>query len=425
MAATYIDAGASNAQFFQKLRRRDDEDIMTAPVLQLGDAAIAPGRLHLPPADPNASAPLPIDLVLWSAGLNVASRSILRRIFGWKRYPGKASDICAAVIEGCWTGEFFAGSAGHFKQFWTRDLAMCTPALCRLGHGERVVRSWEWGLERFARAGKITTTIFNRRFARDVYAYACDSLPLLLYGLREAGAEHLVEQHRELLAREIHRFHEVVFDPTLGMARTDGYFSGPRDCMTGRSTVFANTMIALVARLLADMPALPNPFRGQDVVGAMWQHHWMGDHFRDSLCRDVPSGDANVWPFFFGVVTDKQMQRRALLTLEERGFTRPLPLRYFPTRLREAELPVPRAATPNYQGDPSWMQLGPAYLRVLADVDRPLMEWHRGNVAAIIERDQSFLELYTTEVQPYRGRAFLYQADEGMLWASMFLDLYP
>ena len=57
--------------------------------------------------------------------------------------------ICAAVIEDCWTGEFFAGSAGHFKQFWTRDLAMCTPALCRLGHGERVVRSWEWGLERF------------------------------------------------------------------------------------------------------------------------------------------------------------------------------------------------------------------------------------------------------------------------------------
>jgi hypothetical protein len=398
--------------------------VMTAPHLQTPTPALVPGRrLHLPPADPNASAPLPLDPVLLGAGVNVAVRSMWRRLFGWKRHAGRAPDICAAVVEDCWTGQFFAGSAGHFKQFWTRDLAMCTPALCRLGHRDRVVRSWAWGLERFERAGRITTTIFNRRHARDVYAYACDSLPLLLWALRQAGAEHLAERHRELLTREIARFHEIVFDPALGMARADGYFSGPRDCMTGRSTVFANTMIALCGSLADDL-GLPNPFRGADVLGAMWQHHWMGDHFRDSLCRDIPSGDANVWPFFFGVVTDPQMQRRALGTLDERGYTRPLPLRYFPTRLPEAELPVPRAATPNYQGDPSWMQLGAAYLKVLGEVDRPLMEWHRTNVAALIERDRNYLEVYTTEGKPYQGRAFLYSCDEGMIWAAMFLDLF-
>jgi hypothetical protein len=391
--------------------------------LQLSESAKAPGRrLHLPPANPRQSAPLPFDPVLIGAGLNVFGRSLSRRVFGWRRYPGSAADICRAVVEACWTGEFFAGSAGHFKQLWTRDLAMSTPALCRLGHRERVVSSWTWGLERFQRAGRITTTIFNRRFPRDVYAYGCDSLPMLLYGLREAGAQHLVERHRDLLEAEIRRYHEIVFDPELGMARPDGYFSGPRDCMTGRSTVFANTMVALLARLVEEL-SLPNPFRGHDLAGAMWQHHWMGDHFRDSLDRDIPSGDANVWPFYFGVVADKMMQRRALLTLEERGFTKPLPLRYFATRMPEAELPVPRAATPNYQGDPSWMQLGPAFLRVLAEVDRPLMERHRATVASFIERDQNYLEVYTTDGKPYRGRALLYECDEGMLWAAMFLDL--
>jgi hypothetical protein len=397
---------------------------MAAPHLQHPEPALVPGRrLHLPPADPHEAAPLPFDLVLIGAGVNVAVRSIWRRLFGWKRYSGPAPDICAAVIEDCWTGEFFAGSAGHFKQFWTRDLAMCTPALIRLGHRERIVRSWAWGLERFERAGRITTTIFNRRFPRDVYAYAVDSVPLLLWGLRRAGAEHLVQKHRDLLTREIARFHDVVFDPALGMARADGYFSGPRDCMTGRSTVFANAMIALCSQL-ADELELPNPFAGRDLLGAMWQHHWMGDHFRDSLCRDIPSGDANVWPFFFEVVTDRQMQRRALATLDERGYARPLPLRYFPARMPEAELPVPRLATPNYQGDPSWTQLGAAYLKVLGQVDRPLMEWHRANVARFIERDQSYLEVYTTEGKPYQGRALLYSCDEGMLWAAMFLDLY-
>ncbi len=397
---------------------------MAAPGLEHVSSAISPGkRLHLPPADPNAAAPLPFDLVLWGAGLNVGARSIKRRLFGWKRYAGDAPAICRAVVEDCWTGKFFAGSAGHFKQFWTRDLAMCTPSLVRLGHGERVAKSWAWGLERFARAGRITTTIFAGRFARDVYAYGVDSLPLLLWGLRAAGAERLAVEHPALLEREIARFVDIVVDPELGMARADGYFSGPRDCMTGRSTVFANAMIALLAKVLEDFPSLPNPLRGTDVVGSIWQHHWMGDHFRDSLCRDLASGDANVWPFFFGVVTDEQMRRRATRTLEERGFTRPLPLRYFQTRLPEAELPVPRFATPNYQGDPSWMQLGAAYLHVLATVDRPLMEWHRANVARFVERDGNYLELYTTAGEPYKGRAFLYTCDEGMLWASMFEDL--
>jgi hypothetical protein len=371
-----------------------------------GDVTPAAGRrLHLPPAEPRATPRRSLDAVLWGAGLDVAARSLARSALGWKRHAGSATEICAAIVEDCWTGSFFARSAGHSKQLWTRDLAICTPALVHLGHGARVTQSWTWALERFERAGRVTTTIFAGRFARDARAYACDTLPLLLHALRAAGAEELAHRHRVLLAGEIRRFHDVVFDPELGLARPDGYVAGPSDEVTGRSTVFANTMVALAARVLDDLPTLPNPFRGRDLVSALWQHHWMGDHFRDSLCRDVPSGDANVWPFFFDVVTDRQMQRRALHTLEERGFTRPVPLRHF-------------------EGDSSRMQLGVAYLRVLACVDRPLMEWHRANVAALIERDGNALELYAADGRPHRGRALLAQADAGMLWASMFLDLF-
>ena len=379
--------------------------------------------LRLAPADARRAAPLPFDAALALAGLNVAVRSWLRGLFGWKRYPGSVEAICRAVVEDCWTGAFFAGSAGHFRQFWTRDLAICTPALCRLGERERVVRSWAFGLSRFARAGRITTTIFGR-FPRDVYAYGSDSLPLLLYGLREAGADHLVDEHRDLLAREIDRYARTVLDPALGLARTDGYFSGPRDCMTGRSTVFANTMLALLARLLDDEPRLPNPLRGYDFPAAMLAQHWTGEYFRDALCRDMPSGDGNVWPFFFGLYPDREMRRRAFATLEARGLTRPIPLAYFERRLADSELPVPRLFTPNYQGDPCWTQLGPAYLGLLAEVDRPLMQSHRAAMAELIARDGNYLELYTKNGRPYRGRGRLYHADESMLWAAMFLDLY-
>jgi len=399
--------------------------VAISPVPVAANATDAPAgeRLVLPPALASSAAPLPFDPILMAAGANVAARSIARRLFGWKRYRGSVEAICHAAIDDCWTGEFFAGSAGHFKQFWTRDLAMCTPALCRLGFREQVIQSWAWGLERFERAGRVTTTIFNRRFPRDVYAYGCDSLPLLLYGLRAAGAQHLVQRHRALLADAVERFFEVVLDPETGLARADGYFSGPRDCMTGRSTVFANTMIALLGGLLDELPELANPLRGHDVRGGMLRHHWSGDFFRDSLDREIPSGDANVWPYFFGVFDDRDMQRRSYGTLETRGFTQPIPLRYFERRMPESELPIPKAFTPNYQGDTCWMQLAPAYLKVLGDVDEVTMRRHRTRMSELISRDQNYLELYTPEGQPYKGRAWLYYADAGMIWAAMFLDV--
>src|SRR5206468_2146561 len=213
-------------------------------------------------------------------------------------------------------------------------------ALCRQGERERVRASWAWALERFERAGRITTTIF-RGGPRDVYDFGADSLPLLLYGLREADAMTLARRHREFLAREIERY----------------------------------------------------------------------------LAREFPSGDANVWPFFFGVFRDPEMAGRACSALEAGAFTRPIPLRYFERRLPDAELPIPRLFTPNYQGDTSWMQLGPAFLTVLRDVDRQRMIAHRDRVAAFIDRDRNYLELYTPDGRPYRGRLGLYRADEGMLWA--------
>ena len=117
------------------------------------------------------------------------------------------------------------------------------------------------------------------------------------------------------------------------------------------------------------------------------------------------------------------MQRRAFGTLEQLGFTEPIPLRYFERRMADSELPIPKAFTPNYQGDPSWMQLAPAYLSLLRAVDEPLMRAHRAKMSALIERDRNYLELYTVDGKPYKGRAFLYYADAGMIWASMFLDL--
>jgi hypothetical protein len=246
---------------------------------------------------------------------------------------------------------------------------------------------------------------------------------MLLYGLEQAGAQDLVARYRDFLAAEVQRYVEQVLDPESGLARGDRYFSAPRDCMTGSSTVFTNTMLALLERLLGDQDILPNPLRGLGIASRIRDTYWRGDYFQDALDRELPSGDANTWPFYFQVITDKDMQHRALETLHRMGFTQPLPLRYFSQRLPESELPIPRLFAPNYQGDTSWMQIGPVYLSLLRDVDADGFQSLRRAVANFIERDRNFLELYTPAGRPYHGRASLYFADEGMLWAALFLEL--
>jgi hypothetical protein len=370
--------------------------------------------------------PFPIDPILVVAGAAVVARSLRRGAVGWKRHPGDAAAICHAVLEDCWNGTYLRGSAGHFCQFWTRDLSFCTPALVRLGMRDRVVSSLAWALPIFEAHGAICTTIFGDRYARDVYAFAADSLPMLLFALREAGAGDLVERHRGFLGREVERYVRRVLDPELGLARPEVYFSAPADCIRARSTTFANTMLALLEQLLADEPRLPNPLAGAGIASRLVGSHWTGTYFRHALDHDEPSGSANLFPFFFQVLGDHDAPCRApaFRTLEERGFSEPIPLRYFERRDPAAELLVPRVFTPNYQGDPSWMQLCPMYIAELRVIDPARARRLRDRVAGVIEVAGNYLELYDRDLRPYTGRARLYHADEGMIWAALFLDLY-
>ena len=207
------------------------------------------------------------------------------------------------------------------------------------------------------------------------------------------------------------------------MARTDGYFSAPRDCMTGRSTVFTNTMLGLLLRELDAQPGLPRPLAGHDLATRIIEQHWTGQYFRDALDRDLPSGDANVWPFFVGLIDNRDLQRRAFATLEARGITRPVPLRYFERRLPDSELAVPRVFTPDYQGDTSWTQLGPIYLGLLRQLDRRGFVAHRDDMAALITRDAQLPRaLHDRRPALPRPRRPV-RRDEGMIWAALFLDL--
>ncbi len=153
----------------------------------------------LPPADPREAAPLPFDGVLLAAGVNVAARSIWRGLFGWKRYDGSVEAICRAVLEDCWTGQVLRRVGGALPAVLdarSRDVhaGAVQPRLPRarglvVGMGARAVRA------RGAHDARRSSTGAS---PRDVYAYACDSLPLTLFALRAADCDYLIDRHREL-----------------------------------------------------------------------------------------------------------------------------------------------------------------------------------------------------------------------------------
>jgi len=293
-----------------------------------------------------------------------------------------------------------------------------------MGMKEELRRSLTWALDVYERAGRVTTTIFPGERPVDIYVYGSDSLPFLVYSLRVIEAGDLVDRHRAFLQTEVYRFYKLLIDPETGMVTRKRTFAEPKDCMKKSSSTFSNAMLAFLGTELDMLGGFRIPFdhRGFDLK--LRQVFWRGDHFIDDLSgEDLISGDANTWPFWLGVVKDDAMLRSALGALEREGLARPFPLRYFSRRLAHREHFFPRIFTPNYQGDTVWPQVGMVYIELMAKVDRARAIGYLQAYGGLIEREGNFLEIHRPDGRPYRGRFGIYRADEGIIWAAMYLDL--
>lgn len=349
-----------------------------------------------------------------------------RQIRGHTRHEGDAASIVRACIEACWNGRTFTASPGHFDMFWTRDLSFSVPALLRLGHGPRVHASLAHALGIWARRDShITTTIHYFDRPGDVYEYGVDSLPLFLAALRSADATDLVELHRPWLERQIAHFHERVVDHDTGLVRSDRKFSAHRDTVVNRSNVYGNTMVALLAKTIAETGWFDSPFEAHfegDYGRLLMEHFWVDDHFRDALGDPTVSGEANVWPFYAGVIADPAVIRASLAHLDANGFCDPYPLRYETSRRPEREVWLTRHVLPDYQGSTVWTSLGAMYLQVLRTVDPALAATETARYVAWIERDGTFWEVMDGRGQNWVSPRWIMIGEESMLWSAIFLD---
>lgn len=377
-------------------------------------------------------------------GWHVASVRVGRAVRGHRRYQGSAEEILRAGLEDCWSGEYLTASPGTYRQFWTRDTGFAAGSLVRLGSAwpERLFSSLGWaiGVWRDRRTHVSTTISPVLRRPIDVFDYGVDSLPLLLASLRalttstDAGiaarTQVLVDANAPWIAGEVEHFVDRVVDPSTGLVRSDRTFSAHRDTFKNGSTAYANTMVALLARTVVETgwgPDLLSRHFATDGGGPDWgsllrRHFWLGDRFRDRLGTDETSGEANIWPFFAGVIDDREMLAAALGTLRREGYATPYPLRFETVHRTDRLVRAYRLWSADYQTTTAWTSLGSIYLSLLRDVDPSAANRELDRMRALIERDGTLWEVLDGEGRPWRSRSRLSVSDVSMLWGAILLE---
>ncbi len=87
-------------------------------------------------------------------------------------------------------------------------------------------------------------------------------------------------------------------------------------------------MVALLAKTIEETGWFASPFERHfegDYGRLLIEHFWVGDHFRDALGDETVSGEANIWPFYTGVIGDPRHVAAALALPRRQRLLRSVP----------------------------------------------------------------------------------------------------
>jgi len=353
----------------------------------------------------------------FTQGTRIFLTSWMNRIIP-KKYKGNAEEICQKIIEDCWNGRYFNTSTSNFKQFWTRDFGWCVSSLMKLKHEKEVHHTLRFALNRFKHYNKITTALTPRGKPFDFPNPAVDSLPWLIHSIKVSKFPYY--SFKPFLNNEIKKFFDNFIDKNVGLVKPDLHVSSIKDFAVRKSSCYDNCMAALLSKDLASMK-LDNPFKKYDYGSLIKRNFWNGEFFYDDLTKKkYVSGDANIFPFLFGVISDQKMIESALNKIHEEGLDEPLPLKYTSGR-KNIRFIWQEIFLRNYESDAVWMHMGLLYVKLLDQTDQQRAAYYKHKYKENIEKHRNFLEVFNAKEKPFSTP--FYYCDRGMLWAANYLTL--
>ena len=356
--------------------------------------------------------------LLLSEGARYLYFRVKRGIRGYRRYTGGVDDILKAIIKNCWNGRYLQVSAGHFCQFWSRDIGMFADDLIELGRAKEVLSTYQYALPIFRKHRRVATAITPSGKPFDFPGYAPDSLLFLLRGLSLTKDKALLREYSEFLSSQIKYFYEHAIEKETGMIRRDTTFSSIRDHAVRHSSCYDNVAAAMISNY-ADELHLENPLSQYNYKKILRNNFWNGSAFTDSLDNDEVTGDANTFPFFFRLFSRK-MFRSALDSIKQESLDSPLPLRYSSQkRMKRIALSF---IAPGYESDKVWVHLGFAFMKAVYYYNSwKSLESYIYKYSSLVQKERNLLEVFNKNLSPYMS--VLYKADESLVWAAALLNL--
>lgn len=342
-----------------------------------------------------------------------------------RRYGQSAKEICQNILEACWDEEkqFYHTSLNNYQCFYARDFGMCVDALLRLDQRERVLQTLIFALNAYKKKGRITQQVGK---AGDAFNFpSCeqpDAYAFFLHALISLNDKKLIQESKTFLEEDIARFVKKVVEEKglyAGLVKKDLRVAGMRDYAIRKSSCYDNVMLAAIAKY-CDMLKIKNPLAKYDYHKRLIKHFWTGKYFQDDLFNKELTGDANVAPFWFGVLVNEKKYFFATNTsLRKIRLHEPVALRYEPHKNTSTKMRWLDVLTGGWERDTAWLHLGNMYLDVLKKFDKKMFRAEVKKHVRLVEEFGFYPEVLHPDGKQFKGVFF--RADSGMLWAVNLL----
>lgn len=356
--------------------------------------------------------------------LRMFFRAQKKHLIGFYRYSGSVEEISIKIIENSFNKKkrYYQVSSGHFCQFYARDFGMVCQSLINIGYKKEVKETLSYAMKAYESSGNITTQISPRGVPFNFPNHTPESAAYMLHSLIILDDKLLLEKYSSFFKKIAKNIYEQDIEKETGLLRKDKHFSSMKDHSLRTSSCYSNSMLGMFSNDLKKAK-IPSELTKFDYNKILISYFWKKDHFIEDLSgKNIVSSDANVFPFWTGVVSDKEKAKKAIKSIQKKNLDKPWPLKYtskedVPKKLHFADI-----FAYGYEHDTIWMHLGMCYLKVLNMYDKKTLHKHLDQYARLIKEHKNFLEVYFANKKPFKR--FGYVCDESMIWVAGFLDLY-
>lgn len=373
-------------------------------------------------------------------GFRMLRRSLVKHILGLKKYKGNTKQISEKIIDSCYNKKknYFMVSSGHFRQFYARDFGMVIDSLIYLGYKEKVRKTLIYAMDCYVKSERITTQISPRGKPFDFPNHTPESTAYMLRSLLSLNDKSLLKKYRGFIEKQVQLIFENDIDNETGLLRKDKYFSSMKDHSLRVSDCYLNSMLGLLSISLT-RAKYNNPFSKFNYEKMLIENFWNGEYFIEDLSgRNILSGDANVFPFWAGIIKNKEMLKTAIFSIRKKELDKPFPLKYTTKKDVPKKFHLADLFAYGYEHDTIWVHLAMCYLKIVErevqntsgvlneaskqKEDKELLKQYIKQYEAKMKEHKNFLEVYFADGKPFK-RPF-YISDDSMIWVAIFLELF-